>query len=143
MNRPPGPYDYWFARHQRECGGAYTKVREPEGYAAKKAGRTKKDPAGAPRTGPLDALLRRGGGAAGPSPPVLGKRLGGDTPSTSGSKRVAGVIVLDSESEPEPEPEPEPESASAGVQLPGGSGARLSAGDLFLAALARRLQPPL
>ncbi|XP_047736096.1 DNA-dependent metalloprotease SPRTN isoform X2 [Hyalella azteca] len=35
MNRAPGPYDRWWANHQRSCGGSYTKIREPEGYANK------------------------------------------------------------------------------------------------------------
>lgn len=30
MNRKPGPYDYWFPRHQRTCGGDYIKIKEPE-----------------------------------------------------------------------------------------------------------------
>ncbi|KAF2461012.1 SprT-like family-domain-containing protein [Lineolata rhizophorae] len=30
MNRPPGKSDHWWARHQQECGGTYTKIAEPE-----------------------------------------------------------------------------------------------------------------
>ena len=26
---PPGPQDWWFARHNAECGGRYIKVLEP------------------------------------------------------------------------------------------------------------------
>lgn len=29
MNRPPQPADWWFANHQRTCGGIYVKVSEP------------------------------------------------------------------------------------------------------------------
>ncbi|KAK7193472.1 hypothetical protein DPSP01_000034 [Paraphaeosphaeria sporulosa] len=29
MNRPPGEYDSWWAKHQSECGGTYTKTQEP------------------------------------------------------------------------------------------------------------------
>ncbi|KAJ4353296.1 uncharacterized protein N0V89_005023 [Didymosphaeria variabile] len=29
MNRPPGKYDSWWARHEAECGGTYTKIQEP------------------------------------------------------------------------------------------------------------------
>lgn len=29
-NRPPGPYDYWFSRHQKTCGGTFVKIRSPE-----------------------------------------------------------------------------------------------------------------
>eukprot|EP01054_Gregarina_sp_Poly1_P008261 Gregarina_sp_Poly_1__8260@NODE_481_length_8028_cov_336_122975_g389_i0_p2_GENE_NODE_481_length_8028_cov_336_122975_g389_i0NODE_481_length_8028_cov_336_122975_g389_i0_p2_ORF_typecomplete_len405_score37_45SprTlike/PF10263_9/3_6e25SprTlike/PF10263_9/5_6e03Peptidase_M76/PF09768_9/0_061Peptidase_M76/PF09768_9/6_5e03_NODE_481_length_8028_cov_336_122975_g389_i013612575 len=30
MNRPPGPSDWWYARHERECGGTYTKIAGPD-----------------------------------------------------------------------------------------------------------------
>jgi hypothetical protein len=30
MNRAPGKGDSWWARHETECGGAYTKIQEPE-----------------------------------------------------------------------------------------------------------------
>ena len=30
MNRPPSVHDYWFARHQRECGGTFHKIRGPD-----------------------------------------------------------------------------------------------------------------
>ncbi|KAF2706846.1 hypothetical protein K504DRAFT_459269 [Pleomassaria siparia CBS 279.74] len=30
MNRAPGKSDTWWARHAAECGGAYTKIQEPE-----------------------------------------------------------------------------------------------------------------
>lgn len=42
MNRAPGPYDIWWAEHQASCGGTYTKIKEPEGFSAKKK-KTKKD----------------------------------------------------------------------------------------------------
>ncbi|ETV99978.1 hypothetical protein H310_07429 [Aphanomyces invadans] len=29
MNRPPGPRDSWWTKHEQECGGTYTKVRDP------------------------------------------------------------------------------------------------------------------
>ena len=41
MNRAPGHYDRWFGDHQANCGGTFTKVKEPEGFGQKKA---KKDP---------------------------------------------------------------------------------------------------
>ena len=43
MNRAPGPYDRWFAEHQANCGGTYTKVKEPEGYGQKKGKREVKE----------------------------------------------------------------------------------------------------
>lgn len=29
MNRAPGPSDWWWPRHQSECGGSYTKIKSP------------------------------------------------------------------------------------------------------------------
>jgi len=29
MNRPPGKNDFWWADHARNCGGSYTKIKEP------------------------------------------------------------------------------------------------------------------
>ena len=37
MNRPPGPNDFWWSDHERNCGGRYIKVKEPEGFSDKKA----------------------------------------------------------------------------------------------------------
>uniref|UniRef100_A0A3Q2PL30 DNA-dependent metalloprotease SPRTN n=1 Tax=Fundulus heteroclitus TaxID=8078 RepID=A0A3Q2PL30_FUNHE len=36
MNRAPSSLDPWWEDHKRSCGGTYTKVKEPEGYASKK-----------------------------------------------------------------------------------------------------------
>ena len=44
MNRAPSPRDPWWAEHQRNCGGTYTKIKEPEGYGKKNM--TKKDSKG-------------------------------------------------------------------------------------------------
>jgi hypothetical protein len=30
MNRPPGPTDFWWKKHQQECGGTYIKIEGPE-----------------------------------------------------------------------------------------------------------------
>lgn len=30
QNRPPGPTDYWWSKHQRECGGCFIKIAGPE-----------------------------------------------------------------------------------------------------------------
>ncbi|DAZ93063.1 TPA: hypothetical protein N0F65_009737 [Lagenidium giganteum] len=35
MNRAPGPSDRWWADHQKNCGGTYTKIKEPPGYKKK------------------------------------------------------------------------------------------------------------
>ncbi|XP_041043069.1 DNA-dependent metalloprotease SPRTN [Carcharodon carcharias] len=49
MNRAPSARDPWWAEHQQTCGGAYTKVKEPENYKVKK-GKCGKTP-GKPKDG--------------------------------------------------------------------------------------------
>lgn len=48
-NRAPSAHDYWWADHQKTCGGTYIKIREPENYAKKNRGKAKagKQPASA------------------------------------------------------------------------------------------------
>lgn len=40
-NRAPSAHDYWWADHQKTCGGTYIKIKEPENYAKKGRGKTK------------------------------------------------------------------------------------------------------
>ncbi|ELW68154.1 sprT-like domain-containing protein Spartan [Tupaia chinensis] len=40
-NRAPSANDYWWAEHQRACGGTYVKIKEPENYSKKGKGKTK------------------------------------------------------------------------------------------------------
>lgn len=40
-NRAPSAHDYWWADHQKTCGGTYIKIREPENYSKKGKGKTK------------------------------------------------------------------------------------------------------
>ncbi|XP_046962151.1 DNA-dependent metalloprotease dvc-1 [Vanessa cardui] len=37
MNRAPGPSDYWWNSHKRNCGGTFVKFKEPEKHQKKKA----------------------------------------------------------------------------------------------------------
>lgn len=48
-NRAPSAHDYWWATHQKTCGGTYVKVKEPENYSKKGQEKTKprKQPAAA------------------------------------------------------------------------------------------------
>lgn len=32
MNRAPGPSDFWWKEHQQNCGGQFTKIKEPENF---------------------------------------------------------------------------------------------------------------
>ncbi|XP_028745653.1 sprT-like domain-containing protein Spartan isoform X1 [Peromyscus leucopus] len=51
-NRAPSAHDYWWADHQKTCGGTYIKIKEPENYSKKGRGKTKpgKQPASAVET---------------------------------------------------------------------------------------------
>ncbi|XP_063470081.1 DNA-dependent metalloprotease SPRTN isoform X2 [Symphalangus syndactylus] len=40
-NREPSAHDYWWAEHQKTCGGTYIKIKEPENYSKKGKGKTK------------------------------------------------------------------------------------------------------
>ncbi|XP_005618875.1 DNA-dependent metalloprotease SPRTN isoform X2 [Canis lupus baileyi] len=40
-NRAPSVHDYWWAEHQKTCGGTYIKIKEPENYSKKGKGKTK------------------------------------------------------------------------------------------------------
>uniref|UniRef100_A0A2K6EZQ8 DNA-dependent metalloprotease SPRTN n=1 Tax=Propithecus coquereli TaxID=379532 RepID=A0A2K6EZQ8_PROCO len=40
-NRAPSANDYWWAEHQKTCGGTYIKIKEPENYSKKGKGKTK------------------------------------------------------------------------------------------------------
>ncbi|XP_029425565.1 sprT-like domain-containing protein Spartan isoform X1 [Nannospalax galili] len=40
-NRAPSAHDYWWAAHQKTCGGTYIKIKEPENYSKKGRGKTK------------------------------------------------------------------------------------------------------
>ncbi|BFZ07366.1 hypothetical protein BsWGS_10405 [Bradybaena similaris] len=41
MNRAPSAKDFWWPEHQATCWGAYTKIKEPEGFGQKKLGKSK------------------------------------------------------------------------------------------------------
>lgn len=43
MNRAPSALDPWWEDHRRTCGGAYVKVKEPEGYGKKDKKEAKKE----------------------------------------------------------------------------------------------------
>jgi hypothetical protein len=54
-NRAPSCHDYWWAEHQKTCGGTFIKIKEPENYSKKGRGKM--------RLGkqPLLAVGRKGG----------------------------------------------------------------------------------
>ena len=36
MNRPPQKADWWFEKHQKECGGTYHLIKSPENPSTEK-----------------------------------------------------------------------------------------------------------
>ncbi|CAH7042045.1 DNA-dependent metalloprotease SPRTN [Phodopus roborovskii] len=80
-NRAPSAHDYWWADHQKTCGGTYIKIKEPENYSKKGRGKAKpgKQPASAVEN--KDKLCR---GETQPLIPFSGKGyVLGDTSSCS------------------------------------------------------------
>ena len=57
MNRPPGKYDSWWARHEGECGGTYTKIQEPAPTKKKIEAMSQKERAGRQKN-KLDGWLK-------------------------------------------------------------------------------------
>lgn len=100
MNRAPGKGDSWWAAHEAECGGTYTKIQEPELTKKQKDALSKKERAGLQKN-KLDAWVKVG-------PKKEGERSNADAKSSlrtnegtiSGSvgpsgKRKIETIVLD------------------------------------------------
>ncbi|KAJ9441608.1 SprT-like domain-containing protein Spartan [Diplonema papillatum] len=65
MNRAPGTFLPWFSEHQKLCGGAFVKIKEPEGYGEKKK---KKQPQQQQQQQQQQQPRKRGTGTA--EPPV-------------------------------------------------------------------------
>ena len=56
-NMPPGPQDWWFAKHNAMCGGRYIKVLEPEPPAPKV--KPSKEPKKTINNSSLDSFLKK------------------------------------------------------------------------------------
>jgi hypothetical protein len=111
MNRPPGKSDTWWARHEIECGGTYTKTQEPAPTKKQIESMTKRERAGRQKN-KLDGWIKgkRGSGVEGktsdrpmhldgvetPTGGSLGKRkaelVDGPAKSVSNVKRQRGNV---------------------------------------------------
>lgn len=62
-NRKPGDYDFWFAQHQRDCGGTFIKVKEPT--PKKKEPKERKGPQKTNQTNKISNYVQttKGGGS--------------------------------------------------------------------------------
>lgn len=61
MNRAPGPKDYWWKRHEQNCGGQFTKIEGPEFHPEEKAKKEPKNKKRKPtvQANDLNAYLKR------------------------------------------------------------------------------------
>ncbi|KAF2691290.1 hypothetical protein K458DRAFT_327568 [Lentithecium fluviatile CBS 122367] len=97
MNRPPGKSDTWWARHETECGGTYTKIQEPAPTKKQIEAMSKKERAGRQKN-KLDGWVKmeKGTGAEGKTSenPI---ELDKDRTSVikSNGKRKAKTIAVD------------------------------------------------
>ena len=104
MNRAPGKSDSWWATHEAECGGTYTKIREPELTKKQRDALSKKERAGLQKN-KLDAWVkvenRKGAG----TDVVVGENSlavveeNQSRSNGSGTKRKAETVVLDDDAE--------------------------------------------
>ncbi|KAF7480853.1 Hypothetical predicted protein [Marmota monax] len=69
-NRAPSAHDFWWAEHQKTCGGTYIKIKEPENYSKKGKGKAKPGKQPAPAVENADKTRR---GEAQPLVPFSGK----------------------------------------------------------------------
>lgn len=124
-NRAPGPYDQWWEKHQRECGGTFQKVSgpEPEKKPASKAKyKTKKVEKPVPGKSALDGWLGRNP-VKPPGPPSELSSAGlPNNPRSAATNMLQGLAAsVPPTSYPGPSTDP-----FAGVG--GGSGAKPSSG---------------
>lgn len=104
MNRPPGKSDMWWAKHERECGGQYSKIAEPEKKKAPQKKREKqKESKPTPPTedvGNLDSWISTSGSTSTPA---------AEPQNQSRPKRKLGEIddpiVLDEDDDDRPPPQ--------------------------------------
>lgn len=59
MNRAPGKSDFWWKKHEEECGGTYTKIMEPEPTKAQLSNLTALERAGRQKN-KIDSWLKAG-----------------------------------------------------------------------------------
>lgn len=100
MNRPPGKSDTWWAKHEEECGGTYTKIQEPELTKKQRDALSAKERAGLQKN-KLDSWVKVGSkkgarpeGKTSDNMAISNATTHAPT-STSGLKRKAEIIVID------------------------------------------------
>ncbi|CAI6238909.1 unnamed protein product [Periconia digitata] len=92
MNRAPGKSDPWWADHERECGGTYVKVSEPEVTKKQRDAMSLKKRAGLQKN-KLDGWVKVGAGAGKGS--VEEGNISSSSVVSSGKRGAAVVIAED------------------------------------------------
>lgn len=100
MNRAPGKSDSWWASHEAECGGTYTKIQEPELTKKQRDALSKKERAGLQKN-KLDTWISRGNASSQPLDVEAGPAMDKPSLGISGSKRKPDVILIDDDGDEE------------------------------------------
>ncbi|KAF2002944.1 hypothetical protein P154DRAFT_520698 [Amniculicola lignicola CBS 123094] len=106
MNRAPGKSDTWWARHEEECGGTYTKIQEPELTKKQKEALSRKERAGLQKNKIDGWAKKRVKDEEGKTSQPAETEKEGYTSSVMSGKRKAEVIVIDDDAEAEAEAKP-------------------------------------
>ncbi|XP_005405028.1 PREDICTED: sprT-like domain-containing protein Spartan isoform X2 [Chinchilla lanigera] len=95
-NRAPSAHDYWWAEHQKTCGGTYIKIKEPENYSKKGKGKTK------PQKQPVPTVESKDNPSKGEPQPLIpfsgkGYVLGEVRSPPSSGKSIASHAISESQ----------------------------------------------
>jgi hypothetical protein len=97
MNRAPGKGDTWWARHEAECGGTYTKIQEPAMTKKQIDAMSAKERAGRQKN-KLDSWVKAGARIDRPEDDTSDQPIDIDSvnkTSTPTNKRKASTLVVD------------------------------------------------
>jgi hypothetical protein len=98
MNRAPGKSDTWWARHEAECGGTYTKIQEPAVTKKQLDAMSAKERAGRQKNkldGWVKASAKTGPAEGDTSARPIDVDGEDETSKSSGSKRKASTLLID------------------------------------------------
>lgn len=95
-NRVPSAHDYWWAEHQKTCGGTFIKIKEPENYSRKGKGKTK------PQKQPLSTVENKDNPSRGDAQPIIpfsgkGYVLGEVRSPSSSGKSIGSHAISESQ----------------------------------------------
>uniref|UniRef100_A0A1Q3F249 Protein with SprT-like domain at the N terminus n=1 Tax=Culex tarsalis TaxID=7177 RepID=A0A1Q3F249_CULTA len=132
-NRKPGPYDFWWAQHQQDCGGEFIKIKEPSPKrkkaankendpVAEKGGKKRVDTTRTPKKWPTGGSISdyfSQPGSVGKSPGPFKKPYTGTAIANPGGRTV--VVRKPPTTTPKPVPKEAPVKKPAPSVPPGGN----------------------